>query len=207
MKKICMIAVGGTIASVETQEGLQPEISSEEILTYIPEVSGICQIDTIQLFNIDSTNLYAKHWKALVECIEENYEAYDGFVVTHGTDTMAYTAAALSYFIQNSRKPIVITGSQITIAAENTDARDNLLNAFIYATDDHACGVHVIFDNKVILGTRARKSRQKVTMHFPVLIIRKLQFLKIIDLFFTLRNKNQWESHCFIMIFQHVCLF
>ena len=161
MKKICMIAVGGTIASVETQEGLQPEISSEEILTYIPEVSGICQIDTIQLFNIDSTNLYAKHWKALVECIEENYEAYDGFVVTHGTDTMAYTAAALSYFIQNSRKPIVITGSQITIAAENTDARDNLLNAFIYAADDHACGVHVIFDNKVILGTRARKSRTK----------------------------------------------
>ena len=156
-----MIAVGGTIASVETQEGLQPEISSEEILTYIPEVSGICQIDTIQLFNIDSTNLYAKHWKALVECIEENYEAYDGFVVTHGTDTMAYTAAALSYFIQNSRKPIVITGSQITIAAENTDARDNLLNAFIYAADDHACGAHVIFDNKVILGTRARKSRTK----------------------------------------------
>ena len=175
MKKICMIAVGGTIASVETQEGLQPEISSEEILTYIPEVSGICQIDTIQLFNIDSTNLYAKHWKALVECIEENYEAYDGFVVTHGTDTMAYTAAALSYFIQNSRKPIVITGSQITIAAENTDAREN--------------------------------REQKVTMHFPVLIIRKLQFLKIIDLFFTLRNKNRWESHCFIMIFQHVCLF
>lgn len=86
MKKICMIAVGGTIASVETKEGLQPEISSEEILTYIPEVSKICQIDTIQLFNIDSTNLYAKHWKALVECIEENYEAYDGFVVTHGTD-------------------------------------------------------------------------------------------------------------------------
>lgn len=161
MKKICMIAVGGTIASVETKEGLRPEITSEEILTYIPEVSKICQIDAIQLFNIDSTNVYAKHWKALVSCIEEHYAAYDGFVVTHGTDTLAYTAAALSYFIQNSRKPIVITGSQVTIAAENTDARDNLLNAFIYATDDRACGVHVIFDNKVILGTRARKSRTK----------------------------------------------
>ena len=154
-----MIAVGGTIASVETKEGLRPEITSEEILTYIPEVSILCQIDAIQLFNIDSTNVYAKHWKALVSCIEENYAAYDGFVVTHGTDTLAYTAAALSYFIQNSRKPIVITGSQVTIAAENTDARDNLLNAFIYAADDRACGVHVIFDNKVILGTRARKSR------------------------------------------------
>ena len=161
MKKICMIAVGGTIASVETKEGLRPEITSEEILTYIPEVSKLCQIDAIQLFNIDSTNVYAKHWKALVSCIEENYAAYDGFVVTHGTDTLADTAAALSYFIQNSRKPIVITGSQVTIAAENTDARDNLLNAFIYAADDRACGVHVIFDNKVILGTRARKSRTK----------------------------------------------
>ena len=156
-----MIAVGGTIASVETKEGLRPEITSEEILTYIPEVSKLCQIDAIQLFNIDSTNVYAKHWKALASCIEENYAAYDGFVVTHGTDTLAYTAAALSYFIQNSRKPIVITGSQVTIAAENTDARDNLLNAFIYAADDRACGVHVIFDNKVILGTRARKSRTK----------------------------------------------
>ena len=64
-----MIAVGGTIASVETKEGLRPEITSEEILTYIPEVSKLCQIDAIQLFNIDSTNVYAKHWKALVSCI------------------------------------------------------------------------------------------------------------------------------------------
>lgn len=161
MKKIFMIATGGTIASVQTKRGLSPQITSEEILSYIPEVSKFCQIDTIQLFNIDSTNVYSDHWLEIVRCIQEHYDAYDGFVVTHGTDTMAYTAAALSYFIQNVTKPIAVTGSQISIAAENTDARDNLLNAFIFASDDHACGVHIIFDNKVILGTRARKSRTK----------------------------------------------
>ncbi len=160
-KKIFMIATGGTIASVQSKHGLTPGITSDEILSYIPMVSDYCDIETIQLFNIDSTNVYDKHWIEIVKCIQENYDAYDGFVVTHGTDTMAYTAAALSYMIQNSPKPIAITGSQISIAAENTDARDNLLNAFIYASDDGASGVHLIFDNKVILGTRARKSRTK----------------------------------------------
>lgn len=160
-KRIFMIATGGTIASVQSKNGLTPGITSDEIVGYIPRVSDYCEIHTVQLFNLDSTNIYYKHWIALVECIREHYEEYDGFVVTHGTDTMAYTAAALSYMIQNSPKPIVITGSQISIAAENTDARDNLLNAFIYAADDKACGVHLIFDNKVILGTRARKSRTK----------------------------------------------
>ena len=161
MKKILMIATGGTIASVQEKGGLTPKITSEEILNYIPDVKKYCKIETIQLFNIDSTNLYYKHWLKIKDCIKENYDNYDGFVVTHGTDTMAYTAAALSYLIQKSPKPIVITGSQISIANENTDARDNLLNAFIYASHHKATGVHIVFDNKVILGTRARKSRTK----------------------------------------------
>lgn len=161
MRKILMIATGGTIASVQGENGLTPAITSNEILNYIPNVKKYCQIDTVQLFNVDSTNVYWKHWLAIKDCIKENYDKYDGFVVTHGTDTMAYTAAALSYLIQKSHKPIAITGSQISIANENTDARDNLLNAFIYASDRKACGVHIVFDNKVILGTRARKSRTK----------------------------------------------
>ena len=72
---------------------------------------------------------------------------------------MAYSVAALSYLIQNSRKPIVFTGSQKSIYEKDTDARNNLLNAFIYAADDRACGVHLVFDDRVILGTRARKTR------------------------------------------------
>ena len=82
-------------------------------------------------------------------------------MITHGTDTMAYSAAALSYLIQNSPKPVVITGSQKSIASRDTDARENLIHAFLYAADEGACGVHVVFDRKVILGTRARKMRTK----------------------------------------------
>ncbi|MGE4353015.1 MAG: asparaginase [Oscillospiraceae bacterium] len=161
MKNILLIATGGTIASKPTDSGLVPSISSEEILSYVPKVREICHITAMQLFNLDSTNIDWRHWVAIAACIRDNYDKYDGFVVTHGTDTMAYTLAALSYMVQNSRKPIVFTGSQKSIYARDTDARGNLRNAFLYAADDRACGVHLVFDSKVILGTRARKTYTK----------------------------------------------
>lgn len=161
MKKILLIATGGTIASKHTEHGLTPQISSEEILDSVPEIQKYCQVETIQLFNLDSTNVCQYHWKLMVECVRDNYEYYDGFVITHGTDTMAYTASALSYMIQNSRKPIVITGSQKSIYDRDTDARNNLITAFVFASADCASGVHVAFDGKIILGTRARKNRTK----------------------------------------------
>ena len=161
MKKILLITTGGTIASKPTVNGLTPEITSEEILQYIPEADEICSISTYGLFNLDSTNICYRHWIAMVECIKDNYGAYDGFVITHGTDTMAYTAAALSYMVQDSPKPIVITGSQKPLAVADSDARSNLLNAIVFACDERAHGVHLLFDNKVILGTRARKTHTK----------------------------------------------
>jgi len=161
MKHILLIATGGTIASKPTDSGLAPSITSEEILSYIPEVENICRVTAMQLYNLDSTNMDYRHWIGIANCIKENYHLYDGFVVTHGTDTMAYTLAAVSYLVQNSRKPIVFTGSQKSIYARDTDARGNLKNAFLYAASDIACGVHLVFDNKVILGTRARKTYTK----------------------------------------------
>ena len=104
MKHILMISTGGTIASKQTDEGLLPGISSEQILECVPEAAEICNITAVQLFNLDSTNVKAEHWLAIARHVEDNYEKYDGFVITHGTDTMAYTAAALSYLIQNSPK-------------------------------------------------------------------------------------------------------
>lgn len=159
MKKILMIATGGTIASKNSGAGLAPAISSKELLACVPELKEKCEIETLQPFNLDSTNLYAPHWLALVRIIEENYSGYDGFVITHGTDTMAYTAAALSYLIENCNKPIVLTGSQKSAYLRDTDARKNLYDAFSYCADDGAHGVHVVFDGKVILGTRAKKTR------------------------------------------------
>lgn len=124
-----MIATGGTIASIKTEYGLVPEIGSDELLAYVPEIKNYCDADSIQLLNIDSTNIQPEHWVMMTEAIEENYEKYDGFVITHGTDTMAYTSAALSYLIQNSSKPIILTGAQKPINVEITDAKRNLLTA------------------------------------------------------------------------------
>ena len=161
MKHILMIATGGTIASRETADGLTPQLTSEELLAEVPELEQLCRIDTVQLMNRDSTNINSRDWLQMAACVREHYDGYDGFVLTHGTDTMAYTAAALSYLIQNNAKPVVITGSQKSIFNQDTDARENLRDAFLYACDDGACGVHIVFDHKVILGTRARKMRTK----------------------------------------------
>lgn len=161
MKKILMIATGGTIASVSGADGLTPQVNSEKLISYIPEISEFCKADTLQIFNIDSTNITPDHWIKIAQTIYENYSQYDGFVICHGTDTMAYTAAVLSYMIQNSKKPIVLTGSQKPIDREDTDARINLRDSFLYASSEHASGIVIVFQGKVIAGTRAKKIRTK----------------------------------------------
>ena len=161
MKNILLIGTGGTIASKQTADGLAPGLSSDDILSYIPQVKDVCNVDTLQVCNIDSTNATPAHWTLLSKTIEENYDKYDGFVIAHGTDTLAYTAAALSYMIQNSSKPIVVTGAQKPINMDVTDAKTNLLDSFIYASDDESQDVNIVFDGKVIVGTRAKKERAK----------------------------------------------
>lgn len=160
-KRILMLGTGGTIACKHTESGLSPAITPEELVGYIPDVENVCDVHTIQVCNVDSTNVTPRHWSKISRAIEENYRDYDGFVVCHGTDTLAYTAAALSYMIQNSKKPIVVTGAQKPIDVENTDARMNLLDSFIYAADDGSRDVNIIFDGKAIVGTRAKKERAK----------------------------------------------
>ena len=161
MKKILMIATGGTIASRNRGNGLEPELSSEELLDCVPEIARSCAVTAVQPFNLDSTNVCGGHWLAIARIIEERYAEFDGFVVTHGTDTMAYTAAALTYLVQNSAKPIVLTGSQKSVYTRDTDARRNLSDAFFYCADSGASGVHIVFDGNVILGTRAKKTRTR----------------------------------------------
>lgn len=174
MKKILLIATGGTIASRSGDLGLKPTMGSTDMLDYVPEIKDFCLVDTLQIYNIDSTNVTPQHWVALATAIYENYSRYDGFVICHGTDTMAYTAAALSYMVQHSSKPIVLTGSQKPIDKEDTDARINLRDSFLYATSEAAADVVIVFQGKVIAGTRAKKIRTKSynafeSMDFPVL--------------------------------------
>ena len=160
MKKILLIATGGTIASEQTGSGLAPRLHPKDLLRYVPDAANICELDTIQPFHIDSTNVSPAHWLTLTGIIEESYAKYDGFVISHGTDTLAYTAAALSYLIQNTTKPIVLTGAQKPISNDSTDAKTNLLDALRFACSGD-CGVCVVFGGKVIAGTRARKMKTK----------------------------------------------
>ncbi len=160
-KKILLIATGGTIASRQTQEGLAPALTPEELLDAVPEVNDFCQAESMQILNIDSTNLQPEDWVSMVQVIRANYESYDGFVITHGTDTMAYTAAALSYLIQNPGKPIVITGAQKPIEYGISDARRNLLDSFFLAARGQMPGVYLVFDGKAFFGTRVSKVRSK----------------------------------------------
>ena len=166
MKKILMIGTGGTIASKPSADGLTPDLDSKQLIDSIPSISDICDVDCIQAFSLDSTNVRPEHWLILAEIITENYDRYDGFVITHGTDTMAYTAAGLSYLIQNSKKPIVLTGAQKPIGEEITDAKRNIIDALIYAVDEGSHGVVVVFSGAVICGTRARKNYSKRFMAF-----------------------------------------
>jgi len=160
-KKILMLATGGTIASASSPTGLTPLLTSQDVMQYVNNIDHICQVDSVQLCNLDSTNISQEHWLMMANAIRDAYDQYDGFVICHGTDTMAYTAAALSYLIQNSPKPIVLTGSQKPINLESSDSKANLYASFLYASSQDTSGVQVLFDGKVILGTRARKTHSK----------------------------------------------
>ena len=156
MKKILMLGTGGTIACVPSENGLIPALDGETLVSLVPELAGLCHIDYKQILNLDSSNISPKHWRLMANALAENYDAYDGFVITHGTDTMAYSAAALSQMISGCKKPVVFTGAQLPITADGTDAKDNVLHAFLVATSQ-AQGVCLAFGNVVIHGLYAKK--------------------------------------------------
>lgn len=182
-RRILLVATGGTIASQASEHGLRPGLGAEQMLAYIPELREEYELDAIQVCNIDSTNMTPAVWDEIVAAVECKYLYYDGFVICHGTDTMAYTSAALSYMIQNSNKPIVVTGSQKPISEESTDARQNLIDSIRYAADPASQGVTLVFNGNVIAGTRAKKTYARSynafsSVNFPVLAV--IQDRKII---------------------------
>lgn len=176
MKKILMIATGGTIASKESENGLTPAMTGEELAASVPGIQDKCELTVLQLMNIDSTNMRPRQWMMIRDAVLEHYNAYDGFVILHGTDTMAYTAAALSYLIQDSAKPIVLTGSQKPMGNPYTDAKINIYQSILYALDDNSCNVSIVFNGKAVAGTRGRKQRTRsfdafASMNFPLLAV------------------------------------
>lgn len=164
MRKLLVIGTGGTISCANGENGLEPSFSVSEL---IARINVPCSIQTEQLFNIDSTNMTPRHWEQLARRIRERYDEFDGFVITHGTDTMAYAAASLACLIQNSRKPIVFTGSMLPMTAENSDAPKNLRDAIVFAADERAFGVKLVFSGTVYDGKYVSKSDSSVTTPFP----------------------------------------
>lgn len=157
MKKICILTCGGTITMKKDKERvLVPFYKGNVLLKKVPSLIKIAQITVKEVTNIDSTNAQPHFWSKLASTISDNYYKYDGFVITHGTDTMAYTASALSFALGNLDKPVIFTGSQKPIDDIPTDAESNLINSIIVATYDIA-GVFIVFGSKILYGSRSTK--------------------------------------------------
>ena len=154
MKKLLLIATGGTIASSDSGSGLSPDISADDLLLGVDLPNA--EIRTIQPFALDSTDMTPQNWTEIAMLIRDSWQDYDGFVIAHGTDTMAYAAAALSCLIRNACKPIILTGSQRPAIDPYTDAKRNLADAFRCAERGRA-GVWVCFCGRVVAGNAARK--------------------------------------------------
>lgn len=161
MKKILIIGTGGTIAAVKTPEGLRPAFKTDELISFFPEVLQIAKVEGKMLFSLDSTNIQPHHWSEIALEIQKQYDAYDGFVITHGTDTMQYTASALSFMLQNLSKPVVLTGS-VKAIGEKSDARQNFIDSVIVASSGIS-EVCIVFHGKIIKGCKARKITNEAT--------------------------------------------
>ena len=157
LPKICLLFCGGTIAMKRNEHGaLAPAKNAEELLAIAPEIKNIVDIDYKFITDVDSTNMQPSFWTKIAQEIYDRYKDYDGFVITHGTDTMAYTASALSLALLNINKPIVLTGSQMPPDDPATDAHQNLINACRVAAMNLS-GVMVLFGPKIIQGNRSKK--------------------------------------------------
>lgn len=162
--RILIIYTGGTIGMVETPNGLQP-FDFSHLMDNVPKVGELgYDIESVQFPQpIDSSNMNPTYWNQIVKDIADRYDEFDGFVVLHGTDTMAYTASALSFMLRDLRKPVVITGSQLPIGDVREDGTENLISALQVAAAKDENGdpmiqeVVISFQDYIVRGCRSTK--------------------------------------------------
>ena len=154
MKKILLIATGGTIASRETEHGLRPALSADDLRAAMGVKDAA--VETLDLLSLDSTNIAPPHWEQIARCVADCRQTYDGIIISHGTDTMAYTAAALYYMLEHIDRPVVLTGAQRPLGTAGSDAEANLRLAARAALSGHA-GVMIAFGGRIIHGNAAKK--------------------------------------------------
>ena len=156
-KKILLLTTGGTIASAPGEDGLEPR-SSVVFKREMEQLSTFYDITVKDLICLDSSNIRPAEWQLIARGVFENRQGFDGIVISHGTDTMAYTASAVTFMLPNIDLPVVFTGSQLPLSDILSDGPDNLRTAFAMAASGH-CGVFLAFDRKVMLGCRGVKVR------------------------------------------------
>ncbi|MBO2582447.1 asparaginase [Shewanella algae] len=178
-KSIYVAYTGGTIGMQKTSNGFapvvgfltecvnsMPEFFHEEMPTFV--IQEYCPL-------IDSSNMAPSHWQMIADDIQANYDKYDGFVILHGTDTMAFTASALSFMLQDLGKPVIVTGSQIPLSQLRSDGQTNLLNALYIAANYPVAEVCLFFNNKLFRGNRTTKAHADgfdafASPNFPLLL-------------------------------------
>ncbi|MDO5734707.1 MAG: asparaginase [Eubacteriales bacterium] len=172
-KKILLLATGGTIACVETDRGFVPGVSGADLLQEISGIKAEAEFQARQLMNIDSSEMQVSDWRTMARAVVGAQDEYDGIVITHGTDTMCYTAAALSFMLRDLRVPVLLTGSQKPSTVQDSDGPENLqaVCRFVLEADP---GVGIVFNRKLIHGVRAFKMYSKnkdayVSRNYPVL--------------------------------------
>lgn len=155
--RLLLLHTGGTLMMERAASGaLEPDVYRADILTELPVLRSIAEIETKVLYNLDSSDMQPNHWVELAGAIHEAMDHYDGFVVVHGTDTMAYTASALAFLLPGLDKSVVLTGAQKPLTAVRTDARSNLVDACEVATM-RIPEVGIVFNSRLFRGCRATK--------------------------------------------------
>lgn len=156
MKNILFLATGGTLACRQSENGLSPALTGEQLLQYLPEIAGLCTVTVENLYAIDSTDLTTAHRIQLAEHIFSQYANYDGFIISHGTDTLSYTASLLYHMLRHIDKPVLLTGAQKPIGVPESDAERNLLDAFRVAVSGYF-GVAAVVHGQIIRGNHLVK--------------------------------------------------
>lgn len=156
MKKLLLLATGGTIAATPTERGLAPTVGAAALLAHLD--MNCSHVTAEDLFNMDSSNVQPEEWIVMARRIREAAAGYDGIVVTHGTDTMAYSSSMLSFMLAGIPIPVVLTGAQRSIVEPDSDGRQNLKDAIVAAASLPG-GVYICFEGMVIKGCRAVKTR------------------------------------------------
>ncbi len=159
MKRFLVLSTGGTIASESGEYGFAPKMSMSAIIESIPEIHNNFQYECKSVLNMDSSNIQPEEWKIIAKAVWENRNDYSAIIVTHGTDTMSYTASMLSFMLLSIKIPVIFTGSQIPFSVEGNDAIKNLKDSFYTANSDIRPGIYVVFDGKIMLGCRSKKLR------------------------------------------------